>query len=377
MGVFMRRPLLQALLLLVPIMFTSITSYGQDSEEKAAKEKTPTILFICEHGAAKSVIAAAYFDKLAKERGLRYRAVFRGTNPDPTLAAAAEKGLKEDGIETRGWKPAIVSENDLKAASGVVTLGCALPGKYKVAGNVTEWNDIPSVNENYQVAREDILNRVQRLIDNLSMKEQGVMGKATRIDFNRDKAGSPPRDFSTALTGQGKPGVWIVTIDSDSPNQGNVLAQTDADTTNYRFPICVYDKLSAKDADISLRFKAVSGKKDQAAGIVWRYRDKDNYYIVRANALENNVVLYKVQNGKREDLPLKGKERTYGTKTKVTPMQWNTLRVTAEGNLFSAYLNGEKLFEVEDSTFPGAGKVGVWTKADSVTYFDDLEVKTK
>ncbi|HEY6404340.1 MAG TPA: family 16 glycoside hydrolase, partial [Blastocatellia bacterium] len=115
-------------------------------------------------------------------------------------------------------------------------------------------------------------------------------------------------------------------------------------------------------------------KKDQAAGIVWRHRDTDNYYIVRANALENNVVLYKVQNGKREDLPLKGEGRTYGKKATVPKNQWSELRVTAKGNLFTVWLNGQKLYEVEDGTFTEAGKVGLWTKADSVTYFDDLKV---
>jgi hypothetical protein len=197
---------------------------------------------------------------------------------------------------------------------------------------------------------------------------------AQTIDFNKDNAGGPPKGFSTALTGQGKAGVWVVTKDEATPNQGNVLAQTDADATSYRFPLCVHDGLTAKDGDISVRFKPVSGKKDQAAGIVWRYRDKDNYYIVRANALENNVVLYKVQNGKREDLPLKGEGRTYGKKAKVPSGQWSTLRVTAKGSLFTVYLNSEKLYEVEDGTFADAGKVGLWTKADSVTYFDDLKV---
>lgn len=142
---------------------------------------------------------------------------------------------------------------------------------------------------------------------------------AQTIDFNKDNAGGPPQGFSTALTGQGKPGVWVVTKDDASPNQGNVLAQTDADATSYRFPVCVYDNFSAKDVDVSVKFKTVSGKKDEAAGLVWRYRDKDNYYIVRANALENNVVLYKVQNGKREDLPLKGEGRTYGKRPKCLP----------------------------------------------------------
>ncbi len=197
---------------------------------------------------------------------------------------------------------------------------------------------------------------------------------AQTIDFNKDKAGEPPKGFSTALTGHGNAGVWVVTKDDASPNQGNVLAQTDPDATSYRFPLCIHDGVTAKDADISVKFKPVSGKKDQAAGIVWRYRDKDNYYIVRANALENNVVLYKVVNGMRIDLPLIGEGRTYGKKAKVPSGQWSTLRVTAKGNLFTVFLNGEKLYEVEDGTFTEAGKVGLWTKADSVTYFDDLKV---
>jgi len=197
---------------------------------------------------------------------------------------------------------------------------------------------------------------------------------AQTVDFNKDKAGGPPKGFSTALTGQGKAGVWVVMKDDASPGQGNVLAQTDADATGYRFPLCVYEGVTAKDTDISVKFKPVSGKKDQAAGIVWRYRDKDNYYIVRANALENNVVLYKVQSGKREDLPVKGEGRTYGKKATVSKNQWSELRVTAKGNLFTVWLNGQKLYEVEDGTFTDAGKVGLWTKADSVTYFDDLKV---
>jgi hypothetical protein len=116
---------------------------------------------------------------------------------------------------------------------------------------------------------------------------------------------------------------------------------------------------------------------DQAAGLVWRYQDEDNYYIVRANALEDNVVLYKVEKGKRTDLPLKGEGRTYGRKTEVPSGQWSTLRLVAQGSLFEVHFNGQKLFDVEDSTFTGPGKVGVWTKADSVTYFDDLTVGTK
>ena len=112
---------------------------------------------------------------------------------------------------------------------------------------------------------------------------------------------------------------------------------------------------------------------DQAAGLVWRYRDGDNYYVVRANALEGNVVLYKVEGGKRSDLkPTDAGLFAYGVKAKVPRESWSELRVSARGSRFAVSLNGVHLFDVEDTTFPNAGKVGVWTKADSVTAFDDL-----
>lgn len=197
------------------------------------------------------------------------------------------------------------------------------------------------------------------------------------IAFDDDSVGKPPIGFSFALTGQGKPGVWVVAKDTSSPGGKNVLAQTDPDPTGYRFPVAVFDGLTATDVDVSVKFKPISGKKDQGAGIVWRYKDSDNYYIVRANALENNVVLYKVENGKRTDLPLKGEGRTYGKKEKVPAGQWGTLRVVASGNHFEVYHDGKKLYEVEDDTFKDAGKVGLWTKADSVIHFDDLQITTK
>jgi hypothetical protein len=198
-----------------------------------------------------------------------------------------------------------------------------------------------------------------------------------RIAFDNDPVGKAPAGFSFALIGQGKPGVWVVAKDPSSPGGKNVLAQTDSDPTGYRFPVAVFDGLTATDVDVSVKFKPISGKKDQGAGIVWRYKDNDNYYIVRANALENNVVLYKVENGKRIDLPLKGEGRTYGKKEKVPSGQWGTLRVVATGNHFEIYHDGKKLYDVEDDTFRDAGKVGLWTKADSVIYFDDLQITTK
>ena len=198
------------------------------------------------------------------------------------------------------------------------------------------------------------------------------------VGFDDQAPRQPPRSFSCALTGRGRPGVWIIVKDDGAPSAPNVLAQTDEDATGYRFPVCVLDTVSAADLDLSVRFKPVKGSVDQAAGVVWRYRDSDNYYLLRANALENNVVLYKVEAGKRTDLKPKGSGLfAYGKRAKVPSHAWSTLRVNAKGPLFEAYFDGDKLFEVEDRTFTAAGKAGVWTNADSVIYFDDLRIEVE
>lgn len=201
-----------------------------------------------------------------------------------------------------------------------------------------------------------------------------VQGASRRVDFSDDAVGQPPKGFEFGYTAKtGAPGKWIV----EAEGANKYLAQVDADNTRARFPVAVLSDISAADIDLSVRFRAISGRVDQAAGLVWRYRDQDNYYIVRANALEGNVVLYKVEDGKRTDLPVKGEGRTYGKKAEVPAKQWSTLRVVANGRLFEVYFNGTKLYDVEDATFTQAGKVGVWTKADSVTQFDDLTIVTK
>jgi hypothetical protein len=141
--------------------------------------------------------------------------------------------------------------------------------------------------------------------------------------------------------------------------------------------MAIFQAVSAANLDLSVQLKPVSGSEDQAGGLVWRYQDSNNYYVVRANALEGNVVLYKVQNGRRTDLAVKGEGRTYGKKAAVPSGRWSDLRVVATGPRFEVFWNGTKLFEVEDTTFPQAGTVGVWTKADSVTAFDNLVVSAK
>ena len=203
-----------------------------------------------------------------------------------------------------------------------------------------------------------------------------VVGHAAAriIDFAGDAVGQPPKGFLFGHTAKvGAPGTWVVQAEGTN----RYLAQTNADATRSRFPVAVVNDSSTADVDVSVRFRPVSGRVDRAAGLVWRYQDEDNYYLVRANALEDNVVLYKVERGRRTDLPVKGAGRTYGKAAKVPAGQWSTLRVVATGSRFAVSLNGADLYEVEDTTFAMAGRVGVWTKADSVTHFDDLTIVTR
>jgi hypothetical protein len=192
--------------------------------------------------------------------------------------------------------------------------------------------------------------------------------EAITLDFEASVVGTLPAGFSSAVTGGGGPASWTVVEDVTAPSGGKVLAQTSTDKTSLRFPLCVYDGFTAPDVTVSVRFKPVSGTVDQAAGLVARYRDKDNYYVVRANALENNIRLYKVERGNRKQFA--------AANVKVPSGEWQTLALKVKGAHFRVIFNDVLLFEADDGTFKNAGKVGLWTKADSVTSFDDLRVKT-
>ena len=174
-----------------------------------------------------------------------------------------------------------------------------------------------------------------------------VAASAVTLDFEQFEPGQPPRGFSIAVTGPGSPAAWVIQEESAAPSGRKVLVQTSADKTSSRFPLCIYEALSARDVTVSVRFKPVAGTVDQAAGIVWRYQDQNNYYLVRANALEDNVVLYKVEKGKRSDLkPVGAWPFAYGKKVKVPAEQWSTLKLVARGNHFEVFLNGGHLFDV-------------------------------
>jgi len=196
------------------------------------------------------------------------------------------------------------------------------------------------------------------------------VARAEVFDFESAPLDSLPPGWSVAMTHEGGQPRWAV-VRADE--EGQVLAQLSNDPTSQRFPLAIRTRESPRDGTLSVRFKAISGRVDQAAGLVWRYRDENNYYIVRANALEDNVVLYKVEDGNRVAISPIGKEGEYGQEHEVPAGQWHTLGVEFSGPRFSVFFDGMKIYEVEDTTFTEAGRVGLWTKADSVTQFDDFE----
>jgi hypothetical protein len=186
-------------------------------------------------------------------------------------------------------------------------------------------------------------------------------------NFDSDVEGKPPAGFTFARTGQGSDGQWVVKKDDSAPSKPHVLAQTSQDKTDYRFPLAIAEGTNYKDLAVSVTFKTISGSVDQGAGLVFRLKDKDNYYVVRANALEDNFRLYHVVKGRRVQFA--------GANLKVTPQTWHEIKVEARGDEFKCYYDGQARITAKDSTFTEAGKIGLWTKADSVIYFDDLTVR--
>jgi hypothetical protein len=186
------------------------------------------------------------------------------------------------------------------------------------------------------------------------------------IAIEKMEIGAAPADFDFGLTGQGGPGKWVVTRDASAIG-GRAIEQSSTDRTDYRFPLAIYKPLSAKNVDVSLRFKSVAGSVDQAGGIALRLVDTDNYYVARANALEDNVRFYRLSNGRRIQIA--------GANLKVSANEWHALGLKAEGESFTVTFDGKELYRATDKSITAAGRVALWTKADSVTRFDRIEIK--
>ena len=316
--------------------------------------REPAIVFVCEHGAAKSVIATAYFNKLAAERNLSFRATFRGTSPQDDLSVRAVAGLKADGLAVPTGKPAAIADSDVAGATHIFAIGCTLPDVARRSGKASDWSDVPD-DQGYGPMRDAIVRHVQQLLDELAGAPVAQSG-ATAVTFDKADIDKAPTGWTATQTGTGA-AKWTVVRDDAAPGGPYVLKQSGQAT----YPLCLKNDTSLRDGFVEVKFKPISGKEDQAGGVVWRAKDANNYYIARANALENNVTIYHTINGRRTE-----KKRARLT---VPPNQWHTLRVDFQGSRFTVLFNGQKTLEWDDETFKDAGKVGVWTKADSVTEF--------
>jgi hypothetical protein len=183
-------------------------------------------------------------------------------------------------------------------------------------------------------------------------------GHSAEWNFDGDPSGGLPTGTEVFS------GSWQVRAEDDAPSQPNVLCQTGT----AEFPALGLSEKVYGDLVASVQFKPVSGREDQAAGILFRVQDKDNYYILRANALENNVNFYIYGSGKRSSLK--------GISAKVASGRWQELKVEVIGNHFRGFLNGEPVVEATDDSYK-AGRVGLWTKPDSITCFDNVRVTAK
>jgi arsenate reductase (thioredoxin) len=152
----------------IPFLFLSLATFCQTTKVKRKTQNSETILFVCEHGAARSTIAAAYFNKLSKAQHLNYQAIFRGTNPDSVLTIGTEKGLKQDSFDVQNWKPLLVSKEDIEKAAQIITFDCTLPTNISVTKPMTQWNGIPAISKDYMIARDAILIKVQELVSQLA-----------------------------------------------------------------------------------------------------------------------------------------------------------------------------------------------------------------
>jgi hypothetical protein len=189
----------------------------------------------------------------------------------------------------------------------------------------------------------------------------------TVVNFDTDTLGRVPPGWSVTMASRGLAPRWEVRRDSSAPTQPYVLAHLCNYSGTDRGPLAIFDSLSLRDGDVSVRIKAVSGRQDEIGGVVWRYRDPGNYYLALANAVSHNVAIFRVQDGHRVQLRVP-------VPHDIEPDAWNILKVAVRGSRFQVYINHRRILEVWDHTFAASGKVGLWTMDDSLTYFDDFRV---
>lgn len=374
---------------------------------------TATVVFVCPHGSAKSVIAAEHFARLARARGLAIDGLSAGIEPDAEIPAAVVSGLLADGIDVRSRRPRAATRQALARASRAVAFGCDLGGLAPPDLPIHRWDDIPAVSQDFQLARDRIVARLPGLLAEcesargpgargdggvtvratgarrlgLGVVLLGLIGAMAGLPSRPGRpdrpwiglspgtataaplelpAGLPPArfDFEQQDIGGWKVvgGRWSVEPMSGAPSGQRVLVQR---AVASEFNVIVAPGGPYTDVDASVRFQPISGRQDASGGIVFRFHE-GRYYVVRANALEGNFRLYYYDRGRHQLASARTAPPVLG--------RWHALRVVAVGDRIQAYLDGRLLLDHRDGRYR-AGQVGLWTKADSITAFDDLEIR--
>jgi hypothetical protein len=207
----------------------------------------------------------------------------------------------------------------------------------------------------------------------------GVFSRNTEaLDFDKIRAGVAPPDWTFATTHRGEPGRWVVHPDVGAPSLPNVFAQLAADRVPARFALALYDKGYCKNGDLSAEMKIVSGKSTQTGGLVWRYQDPNNYYLLTISANEDTIAVVKVQDGRATPIVKLGPGlKAFQVSHRIEPQQWNVLRVSFQATHMTVYFDHRKVMESEDTTFLKPGKSGLWTKGDTVAYFDNFRIERR
>lgn len=260
--------------------------------------------------------------------------------------------------EYKSLKPLVKPGEPKETVPDQVGNTARMAGNWVVFNGTKYWMSFYSIWANPNVQQTPLQNQPQQ--------EMPVQTGKNQFDFDKDDIGAMPSFLEAGKTGSGTRSEWVVKQDPTAPSQPNVLAQTANEAINFHFPYVILKGQNYKDVAISVQFKAISGSMDQAAGIVFRFVDSNNYYVLRANALENNLILFKYVKGART-----------GVASGLAPVSsgtWHTLKVVAKGESIQGFLDGKLVIDVKDSSYK-EGLVGLWTKADSVTYFDNFAVE--
>ena len=201
---------------------------------------------------------------------------------------------------------------------------------------------------------------------------------ATTVNFDNVKQEMMPPNWTATSTHAGPPPRWEVEHDKTAPSHQSVFAQVSKAGADYEFGLAVFDKVQCRDGDLSVKFKIVEGRKIQTAGIVWRYQDPQNYYLLHFSADEKNIAMFRVQDGQVRPIPVTGgKPGGFGVPHDIRAGQWYVAKVSYRGSRFRVSFGNRALFEGVDDSISNQGKTGLWTRAGTVAEFDDFRIARK